>query len=85
MLNQFRYRIWFFFGGWRVEDRFKCLSESILLIRGLVNEVRVEILDIEKRLWELEDHSEGETLEMLSGKVQSRLDSIEKKLKEDKV
>lgn len=60
-----RYRLWLLCGGRRTESGFRFLSKDIVKNRKLIGDLRIRNLDLEFRLWELEDHTAEESMQML--------------------
>lgn len=60
------YRLWLFFGGRRTEDGFRYLSEEILRLTKQRNELRRQVRDLDRRVWQLEGHTLEETFQRAS-------------------
>ena len=80
ILGKIRYRWWLLFGGQRTEDGFQLLSQSIIANRKLISEVRTNLKDLERRMWELEGHTPQEELD----KIGREIDCVAKKLDESR-
>ena len=63
-----QHQCWLFVGGRRVEQDFAFLCKSIEGNRKLIGKLRNEVTKLEMRLWELEEHTEEETLKMVASK-----------------
>jgi len=64
-------KLWRFFGGERIEDGFRQLSDSIISNRKLISELRTEILLLQRRVWALESHTIEESVAECEKKLAS--------------
>lgn len=67
----------------KTETLFKCLSADILNNRKLIGELRGEILTLNQRVWDLEDHTIAETIDKLGSEVAGWTEVAEKFKAED--
>ena len=67
----------------RHESACRFLSQSILENRRLVHELRSSVRELERRLWEVEEHTVDETLAMTTQKVTEWASRVTPEIKED--